>query len=90
MDDYKRSIYMEVRRRLENGSALYICTALKSIIDCYDTSVIQEVFPEFYRLFDNNRWHSDGSIVIGYVADEWWEMGWKEPRIRIIDCLLRE
>ena len=50
---------------------------------------IAELFPEFIDMFDGVCWYEDGGkmkVLLGYT---WWESGWKEPRIRILDTILQ-
>ena len=55
--------------------------------------LVPEFFPEFLELFDGNYWtfkqdaHKQSSSA---VASAWWPKDWLEPRIRILECILRD
>ncbi len=88
MDDYKYSIWLEVRRLIESGEESWICIALskatygKFKVDYW----IDELFLEFTSLFDDEIWFKSGRCDVAYSA--WFEYNWKEPRLRVIDMLL--
>ena len=54
--------------------------------------LVQEFFPEFLELFDGSYW---ANKTFDYqaapaVAAAWWPKDWLEPRIRALECLLRD
>jgi hypothetical protein len=61
---------------------------------------VQEFFPEFVELYDGCHWtrgelHRDHDDMPPELTDEptdidsaWWESGWAEPRLRLIDYIL--
>ena len=98
MDDYKRSLYMMAQNRIRSCMGpQFICLSLKNILyrEGYKPVIgdkVLEFFPEFSALYDGVYWCEDG-INGGdkqTIEDPWWEGGWKEPRIRALDCILWE
>ena len=103
MDDYKRSIYMEVQRRLRlpwsKSNQRHICYLLQDILeqDGFDAPTkrqIKALFPEFYKLFDGycyTKINSGKTIKekANILFDPWWYSTATKPRIRIIDYLLQ-
>ena len=75
----------------------FICLSLKDILyrEGYKPVIgdkVLEFFPEFSALYDGVYWCEDG-INGGdkqTIEGPWWEGGWKEPRIRALDCILWE
>ena len=75
----------------------FICLSLKDILyrEGYKPVIgdkVLEFFPEFSALYDEVYWCEDG-INGGdkqTIEGPWWEGGWKEPRIRALDCILWE
>ncbi len=48
-----------------------------------------ELFPEFFELFDGHAWTQDGECINKqYQHGAWWESGWSEPRVRILEFIL--
>lgn len=96
MDDYKRSLYMFARRQIETKHARFVCRAF-FITLCVEGSsnvsykFIGELFPEFARLNDGLRWKRSGkSVLLTEFNTSWWTSGWKKPRLRALDCILRD
>lgn len=98
MDDYKRSLYMMTQNRIRTCMGpQFICLSLKDILyrEGYKPVIgdkVLEFFPEFSALYDEVYWCEDG-INGGdkqTIEGPWWEGGWKEPRIRALDCILWE
>jgi len=105
IDDYKRELLMRVRNRIENAKRFesfntdYICYAIKSVLFEETSSYfldyilledfIAELFPEFIDMFDGFCWYEDGGKMKALLGYTWWESGWKEPRIRILDTILQ-
>jgi len=101
MDDYKREIYMRVLRKLqETPSYGFVCTELQNTLfedpDFLDDSedilnaIVDEFFPEFAALFDGTMWSRDGWCEKINKSTAWWEDMWYEPRIRALECILRD
>lgn len=101
MDDYKRTIYMEVLRKLqEKPSYTFICLELHHTLfdnqdeDLTDTadSILTEFFPEFAALFDGTMWFKNNRCWGIEITRSmgWWEDWWYEPRIRALECILRD
>jgi len=103
MDDYKRSIYMEVQRRLRlpwsAKNEIFICCLLQEILEqdgseTVSQSILRELFPEFYNLFDGYCYKEyDLKIYekkeVSMMFEPWWGRHEIKPRIRIIDYLLQ-
>ncbi len=98
MDDYKRSLYMMAQNKLRSYMGpQFICLSLKDTLyqEGYKPVIgdkVLEFFPELLALYDGVYWCEDG-INGGdkpTIEDAWWEGGWKEPRIRALDCILWE
>ena len=103
MDDYKRSIYIEVQRRLRlpwsKSNQRHICYLLQDILeqDGFDAPTkrqIKALFPEFYKLFDGYCYTkiNSGKIIeekANILFDSWCYSIVIKPRIRIIDYLLQ-
>jgi hypothetical protein len=55
-------------------------------------SAVQEFFAEFVALFDGTFWAENGFRTKGDTdpGSAWWQRVWLEPRIRILECLLRD
>lgn len=101
MDDYKREIYMRVLRTLqEKPPCIFVCVELQNTLfedpDFLDNSVdtlntiLDEFFPEFDALFDGTIWSRDGWCEKINKSMAWWEDWWYEPRIRALECILRD
>lgn len=98
IDDYKRELLMEVQNRIRYYcGAKFICCMQKCVLE--DESIfenweilredIDEIFSEFIDMFDGFCWYEDGKNCKVDIMECWWEPGWKEPRIRILDTILR-
>ncbi len=91
-------------QRTESSDPVWLCVKLATVLrrehqapeGDYIGSVddlVQEFFPEFLILFDGSYWpykgktHKQGCSA---VAAAWWSKHWLEPRIRILECLLRD
>jgi len=105
MDDYKRGLYMQVLRELKShtvGKAwLFTCDKLRRQLvlegeNCTSgicetqTEVIKEFFPEFYQLYDGTYWDQFGGSELVSETNAWWPDTWLEPRIRALECILRD
>ncbi len=99
MDDYKRAIYMEVLRNLQTRYCIaFVCLNLQCILfedpDYSDSvdSILTEFFPEFAVLFDQTLWLKNGTCWDTQIkkSNGWWQNGWYEPRIRALECILRD
>ena len=90
MDDYKRGLYMEARRMIESGEEQYVCIALETAVDSWCHTSVSEIFPEFAELFNGYLYYENGQKYHTLHDMRWWAAGWKEPRLRAIDCLLRD
>lgn len=90
MDDYKRGLYMEARRLIEDCVTIDVCDALYICLDDWGHGTIAHIFPEFCQLFDGYRYHRNNTKCTALSVEYWWEKGWKEPRLRAIDYLLRD
>jgi hypothetical protein len=99
MDDYKRTLYMRAQRLIKDGEQSFVCLALREVLleDGHhyfgqetEDSVLK-LFAEFGALYDGTHWECKGTFSrrVGKV-DSWWSLGWTEPRIRALDCILRE
>lgn len=102
MDDMKRSIYMLALEKINNGKSGLVCGALrKAIVEIagYDPLMLSnndlvEFFPEFFSLWDRKYWYKYGNSIRFYIVtggitgSNWWKYGWKEPRVRILNCIL--
>ena len=97
MDDYKRSLYMMAQNRIRSAKGYqYTCVILKDILylEGYGPTIgnkVLEFFPEFSALYDGVFWCEDGTKDEEWtIENAWWEAEWEEPRIRALDCILRE
>jgi hypothetical protein len=58
--------------------------------------LVQEFFPDFLALYDGSYWtrrkdtHMIHNQRYSAVDAAWWQQVWLEPRIRILECLLRD
>ena len=103
MDDYKRSIYIEVHRRLHlpfsEKNKRYICYLLKGILEQEGFKTVSQLtlrvlFPDFYSLFDGYSYtEKDLKIYekkeVSMMFEPWWGRHEIKPRVRIIDYLLQ-
>ena len=98
MDDYKRSLYMMAQNRIRSCMGpQFICISLKDILyrEGYKPVIgdkVLELLPELKALYDGVYWCEEGIVkyVKPSITSSWWEDGWKEPRIRALDCVLWE
>lgn len=104
MDDMKRAMYMEALRVMKKsswyGSTGFICLdlneALKVLVGGLPfktlgklDETLVEFFPEFFEFFDGHAWTQDGECINKQNQhNAWWEKGWLEPRIRILEFIL--
>lgn len=102
MDDYKRTLYMAAQARLRQkaklSASLSVCCTLEAILSlewhCFSNRDVEEHFPEFQALYDGSMWHHCTTLSPerseaargGY----WWSPNELAPRLRAIDCLLRD
>jgi hypothetical protein len=93
MDDMKKSALLWAKRDIlteEEPEYEGLCYRIAGEFGTGNTAAdLKELLSEFWKLFDGTYWHSleecDYDIHRG---DFWWKPAWKEPRVRIIDCLL--
>ena len=105
MDDYKRGLYMQVLRELKSHTVykagLFTCNKLRrqlvleSVNDTFvvyetTTRILIEFFPEFYQLYDGTYWDQFGGSEFVSEMNAWWSDTWLEPRIRALECILRD
>ena len=84
----------------EQYGTRFICCAMKyilceeEVVDFLEDStslaeLVDEIFPEFIAMFDGVCWCED-SVYYEITSNQgWWEIDWKEPRIRILDTILQ-
>jgi hypothetical protein len=91
-------------QRTGSSNRVWLCVRLATVLQCehqasagdYIGSVdelVQEFFPEFLELFDGSYWTHRKDIHkhrYSAVVAAWWSKDWLEPRIRILECLLRD
>jgi len=91
-------------QRAGNRSGRWLCVMLATVLrhesresaSCLSGSIddlVQEFFPEFLELFDGNYWNPTQDAhkqSYSAVAAAWWPKDWLEPRIRILECILRD
>ncbi len=82
----------------------WLCVRLATVLrrerqalagDCFGSvdDLVQEFFPEFLELFDGSywtRWKDIHNQRYSAVDAAWWPKDWLEPRIRILECILRD
>lgn len=105
MDDYKRGLYMQVLRELKSHTVckagFFNCNKLRrqlvlegdnSASGIYGTAtgILKEFFPEFYQLYDGTYWGQCGTSELVSETGAWWPDAWLEPRIRALECILRD
>lgn len=103
MDDFRRAIWMQIRTEVQTSADLYVCNQLKSwmrrngvlpyfgIICEEEQAILEEFFPELGKLADGIIWDRSGTGARATGIDScppWFEMGWKEPRLALIDHIL--
>ena len=91
-------------QRTGSQERLWLCVRLTTILrrenqtpDFYFVAsvddLVQEFFPDFLELFDGSYWtfeQNSNQQNTSAVAAAWWPKDWLEPRIRILECLLRD
>jgi hypothetical protein len=98
MDTLKKEIYIEARAMLESGTTDFLCHALQSAT-CYilgtddvSNDELSELFPEFFAMDDGFFWFDQHIRMLNPIMKgpcrAWWNWGWPEPRIAMIDYLL--
>lgn len=105
MDDYKRGLYMQVLRELKSHTVrkvgLFTCNKLRRQLvleganatsGIYETAtdILKEFFPEFCQLYDETYWDQFGDSEFVSETNAWWPDTWLEPRIRALECILRD
>jgi len=106
MDDYKRGLYMQVLNHLKSleqrpSHLNHLCLELKAALNKQQhpdtarymgdpTNAMQEFFPELIALFDETCWEPCGFSACAKIGDSWWDPAWIEPRIRALECILRD
>jgi len=93
MDDYKRSLYLLARRSIEEYKYTFICNEFTIIlleegVRGNTQELINELFTEFNSLNDGKYWTPTHYSI--NKSGAWWLYGWREPRLRILDCILRD
>ena len=98
MDDYKRTLYMEARRRLSLSpehldKETFLCCALaKVLLDegyfLVNEKHFQKLFTEFRQLWDGYYYSSNGARISSNPSQIWWGGLSTSPRIAMIDFLL--
>ena len=99
MDDYKRTLYMEARRRLSLPSEhldkeTFLCCALANVLldEGYffvNGKHFQKLFTEFRQLWDGYYYTSNGARIRSTDPSQiWWGSISTSPRIAMIDFLL--
>lgn len=99
MDDYKRTLYMEARRRLSLppehlGKETFLCCALAKVLldEGYFLATeeySQKLFTEFRQLWDGYYYSSNGARISSTDPScIWWGGRSTIPRIAMIDFLL--
>lgn len=99
----KRSIYMLALEKISGGGTNWVCCnlnyALMEIMgtddyNLFDDEELMELFPEFFQLYDGRKWDKGARYIeLDLRQDQpidkaWWPSYWKEPRIRILNCIL--
>jgi len=77
--------------------------AVAEVLGCLHHEIsdglLEELLPEFFQLFDGVAWYkleAYDDLISSYVQKDkmhiapWWKYGWKTPRIRILNYILRE
>ena len=100
MDDYKRTLYMEARRRLSPprevpNSPIFLRTALQEVLADEGMSwpkqkELGSLFSELFQLWDGFNYSSAGRIPkrLDSFTTVWWAVIDPVPRIAMIDFLL--
>jgi len=102
MDDMKRAIYMLALEKISKWEKKWVCLALREAfieITGYDQwdppeSERIEIFSEFFNLYDARLWYKWGktiyfeSLKTDMADSSWWQFAWREPRMRILNCIL--
>lgn len=94
---------MQIRAEVQALAFPYICNQLKDwlrsngVLPYYGVTVeeqqaiLEEFFPELGKPADGVMWYRSGRYSVGEFLDPcppWFEMGWKEPRLALIDHIL--
>lgn len=97
MDDYARTLYMIALREIQDSGefAPFVCDELKRTLraDGYHfptTASVDDLFHHFASLFDGKCWTEKTGKYTCDSRSGWWEDGWIEPRVRALECLLRD
>lgn len=105
VDDYKRGLYMQVLRELKSHTEyedwFFTCNKLRRQlvlegVDCAfrvqerSPGILKEFFPEFYQLYDGTYWDQFGGSEFVSEMNAWWSDTWLAPRIRALECILRD
>ena len=105
MDDYKRGLYMQVLRELKSHTEyegwFFICNKLRrqlvlegegcaSRVYEMPPEILKEFFPEFHQLYDGTYWDQFGGSEFVSEGHTWWSDTWLAPRIRALECILRD
>lgn len=91
-------------QRTGSSNRVWLCTKLATVLrherqalagDCIGSvdDLVPEFFPEFLELFDGSYWTHRKDIHnqrYSAVDAAWWPKDWLEPRIRILECILRD
>lgn len=93
MDDYKRQLYMRAQQLALKGRTSFVCNALKTALEEEGLGVKcgnpLELFPEFMGMYDGKCWSKRAVCSKVLPENNWWDEDWKEPRLRALDCILR-
>lgn len=94
---------LQERQRAEIDLGCWLCVVLAGVIRRENQKpdfdfvapiddLVTEFFPEFLELFDGSRWTPNNFSTQHppAAAAAWWAKDWLEPRIRILECLLRD
>jgi hypothetical protein len=91
-------------QRTGSSNRVWLCPKLAAVLlrerqalagDCIGSvdDLVPEFFPEFLELFDGSYWTRRKDIHnqrYSAVDAAWWPKDWLEPRIRILECILRD
>lgn len=91
-------------QRTGSSNRVWLCTKLAAVLrrehqalagDCIGSvdDLVPEFFPDFLALFDGSYWPRRKDIhqpKCSAVDAAWWPKDWLEPRIRALECLLRD
>ena len=100
MDDLKEKIYLLALDMIKNKEATYVCKALLKSYKEYTKAEeelsdgeLEELFPEFYNLYDNRCWYQLADKSIHFMDQHeihgwWWHFKLTEPRKRMLELIL--